>query len=101
MQYDYVKHRIEGNIAVVTINNPPVNALISEAWGELDQIFDKLFAPFVGGMSFTGKDELHRVAGILQERQQTLAVTEQQRAPFVGGETAGKADGQHIRTQDL
>ena len=39
MQYDYVKHRIEGNIAVVTINNPPVNALISEAWGELDQIF--------------------------------------------------------------
>lgn len=39
MQYDYVKHRIEGNIAIVTINNPPVNALISEAWGELDQIF--------------------------------------------------------------
>ena len=39
MQYDYVKHQIEGDIAIVTIHNPPVNALTSEAWGELDQIF--------------------------------------------------------------
>jgi enoyl-CoA hydratase/carnithine racemase len=39
MKFDYLTCRYDGNIAVVTINNPPVNAMSSEAYGELDQIF--------------------------------------------------------------
>lgn len=39
MQYDYLSCQIQGNIALVTLHNPPVNALCSQAWGELAQVF--------------------------------------------------------------
>lgn len=39
MKFEYINCRREDNIAIVTINNPPVNAMTSQAYGELDQIF--------------------------------------------------------------
>lgn len=42
MKYEYLSVRYEGSVAVVTINNPPVNVMSSQAYGELDQIFYEL-----------------------------------------------------------
>lgn len=39
MKYDCLSVRYDGNVAVVTLCRPPVNALSSEAWGEISQAF--------------------------------------------------------------
>lgn len=39
MKLEYATVQIENHLAVVTICNPPVNAMNSQAYGEIDQIF--------------------------------------------------------------
>jgi len=42
MMSELVRCQVENGIAVVTINNPPINAMTAEAWTQLDHIFYKL-----------------------------------------------------------
>ncbi len=42
MKFDYVYISINDDIAIITINRPPVNALNSETYGELFEIFYKM-----------------------------------------------------------
>ncbi|MCK9264946.1 MAG: enoyl-CoA hydratase/isomerase family protein, partial [Deltaproteobacteria bacterium] len=42
MERKYANYVIEDNIATVTLNNPPVNALGIEVVRELDQVFEEI-----------------------------------------------------------
>lgn len=42
MKFDYVYLNIDDSVAIVTIDRPPVNALNSETYGELFEVFYKL-----------------------------------------------------------
>ncbi len=54
----------EGGLAVVTLNNPPVNALNSQLLGELEEVLDGLYkANDVGALVITGSGEKAFVAG--------------------------------------
>ena len=50
-------------------------------------------------MRLAGKDELHRTLGIVHHRSQLFDVGQNQVSPLVGGEAAGKSDGQRVRTE--
>ena len=51
-------------------------------------------------MRLAGKNELHRTLGIVHHGGQLFDVGQNQIGPLVGGEAAGKADGQRVRTED-
>jgi hypothetical protein len=48
-----------------------------------------------------GDDELHGTLGIGQQAQQPLGVVQQEVRPLVGRETAGKAQGQRLRIENV
>ncbi len=47
-------------------------------------------------MGLPGKDKLHRHAGVGHNAHQPVVIAEDQVGPFVGGKTAGKADGEGV-----
>lgn len=54
----------EGNVAIITLNNPPVNALNSQLLGELEETVDSLYNDSeVGALVITGAGEKAFVAG--------------------------------------
>lgn len=60
----FVQVEKEGKLAVITLNNPPVNALNSELLGELDKAMDDLAADMgIGALIITGAGEKAFVAG--------------------------------------
>ena len=52
-------------------------------------------------MRLTGEDELHRTVRIVDYLIEAVQVAEQQMRPLVGGESAGKAYGQHIGAESV
>ncbi len=56
----------------------------------MDDMADDLLAAGVLGMGFAGKDELDRTLRIVQQPGQTLGVSQEQIAAFVGGEAPGE-----------
>ena len=64
-------------------------------------LLDQVLARLITGMGFAGEDQLHRPPVILQQALQSLEIAEEQRGPFVGGEAAGKADGQGVGIQQV
>src|SRR4029077_20509101 len=50
-------------------------------------------------MGFAGKNELHRAFGIVDHGGQALEVGEDQVGALVGGEAAGKSDGERVWTE--
>lgn len=64
MTAKYVKSQRDGNVAIVTIDRPPVNALNSEAYDELSQVFGELARDDeVKAVVLTGAGEKAFVAG--------------------------------------
>lgn len=64
MKYDYVYLEIIDSVAIVTINRPPLNALNSEAYGELFEVFYKLSKnEDIKVVILTGSGEKSFVAG--------------------------------------
>lgn len=60
----YVKLEKEGKLAVITLDNPPLNALKSDLLGELDQKIDELSADTeIGALIITGAGDKAFVAG--------------------------------------
>ncbi len=56
MEKKYVKTVIEGNLAIITIDNPPINALSPEVTQDLSDTFDELeHRDEVRGVILTGK----------------------------------------------
>ena len=45
-------------------------------------------------MGLAGKDDLHRLPGVMEEFLQALQIVKDQVGPLVGGEAPGKTDGQ-------
>ena len=67
--------------------------------GEPVDLADHVLSRLVGRVSLAGEDELDRPVGIEQQRPESLHLAEQQRGAFVGRETPGEADGQHVRVE--
>ena len=60
----YIKVEKEGKLAVITLDNPPLNALKSDLLGELDQKIDELSADTeIGALIITGAGDKAFVAG--------------------------------------
>ncbi len=64
--------------------------------GQLDDSPDEALAVLVGRMSLAGEDDLDRTIGVGEDRLEPRYVVEEQRRPLVGGEAAGKADGEPL-----
>src|SRR5262249_17288305 len=60
----------------------------------LDDLGDQLLAAVVARMGLAGEDDLHRAVLVVDDGGQALQVAKEQVAALVGGEAAGKADGQ-------
>ena len=67
--------------------------------GHFDDVFDQILTRFVVRVSLSGEDELYRTLRIVDDFIQSVKIRKEQVCPFVGGETAGKADRQYIRIQ--
>ena len=52
-------------------------------------------------MGFAGDNDLHRTIVVGDDLLQAGGIEEEQVAPLIGGETAGKADGQRLRIEIL
>lgn len=64
MIYEYLKCKIDSQVAVVTIDRPPVNSLGADVFHELKDIFDELEDdPEVSAIVLTGNGEKAFVAG--------------------------------------
>ena len=52
---EHVKTRIEGNIGIITVDHPPVNALNADVLGQLDKALDDISKnESVSGVVITG-----------------------------------------------
>ena len=71
------------------------------AAANVDDLGDQLLAAVVARMGFAGEDDLHRAVLVVEDRRQTFEVAEDQGAALVGGETAGKTDGQRFGIEHL
>ena len=67
----------------------------------LDDPLDQILSRFVVRVCLAGKNELYRPFRIIDDRIQTIQVSEEQVSSFVSRETAGETDGQNIRFQHL
>src|SRR6478672_6192871 len=64
MNYETLLYELDGNVAIVTINRPPVNPLNTQVFKELSHIFDELDAnDEVRAIILTGSGEKAFVAG--------------------------------------
>ena len=64
MSYEYLICDIDQNVAIVTINRPPVNPLNSDVFQELNDLFDELDSnDDVRAIVLTGSGEKAFVAG--------------------------------------
>ena len=50
-------------------------------------------------MGFAGENDLDRPPAAIQQHFKTVEVTEDKVSPFIGGEPAGKTDGQRQRVE--
>ncbi len=69
------------------------------ALDDVQHLADELLASAVTGMGLARHQELHRPLVVLQDGLEPGDVTEQQGGALVGGETAGEADGERVRTK--
>ena len=69
------------------------------AVGEAHDLLDERLSALVGGMRFTGDDELDRPVVVEQQVGQPLRIPQHQRQPLVRGNPASEADGQHVRIE--
>jgi hypothetical protein len=57
---------------------------------------NQLLTGLVTRVRLAGENEQHRTLEVIQQARQALGIGEQQCGPFVGGETAGKTDGEDV-----
>src|SRR5205807_3443729 len=93
-------HEVAANVDVVVLDKDELvgEEAVAHEFGNLLQ--DSL-AGFVVRMGLAGKDELDRTFGIVDHRGETLDVGENQVGALVGGEAAGKSDGERVWTEHL
>ncbi|MBI3966778.1 MAG: enoyl-CoA hydratase/isomerase family protein [Chloroflexi bacterium] len=64
MPHQHVNYTLDGYVGIVTIDRPPVNALSSQCYEELGEVFDELAAnPRVRAVVLTGAGDRAFVAG--------------------------------------
>ncbi len=66
-----------------------------------DPVLDHPLAFVVRRVRLAGQDQLHRAQRIREQAAQPLGIVEQQVGALVGGEAAGKAEGQNVRVEHL
>ncbi len=66
---------------------------------EFGDLLQNSLAGFVVGMSLAGEDELHRTFGIVDHGGQALKIGQDEVGAFVGGEAAGKSNGEGVWTE--
>src|SRR5882672_3499287 len=93
-------HEIAPDIDVIVFDKDELvgKQAVAHEFGDLLQYF---FARLVVGMGLTSKDELHRAFGIVHHGGEALEIGEDQVGALVGGEAAGKSDGQRVWTEHL
>ena len=67
----------------------------------MDQGADEILALVVGGMGFPREDDLHGPFRVQEDPGEPFRIAEQQFGAFIGGEAAGKRDGQHLGIEGL
>jgi hypothetical protein len=68
---------------------------------QVNDLLDEAFAVVVARMRLAGENELHGALLVLDQFDDVVELLENQRRAFVGGEAAGKADGQRVGIQQL
>lgn len=67
---------------------------------EMDPLAQQGLAGEVARMGFTGDDELHGAVGVGEDAREARGIVEEQSGAFVGGEPAGKAEGQNVGIEE-
>ena len=85
------------HVVVFEERDPPSQCMII---ANPEHLMDEVSARLIGGMRFSGEDDLNRTPMIVQQVLEPLEVAEQECRAFIRSEASGKPDGQGLRIQE-
>src|SRR5207249_936577 len=93
-------HHLPGDVHVVVLDEDEVSLEIA-VFAEVDDVLDVTLAVVVARMGLAGENELDGPGLVASQLHDVVELLEDQRSAFIGGETAGEADGQRVGIEQL